>query len=245
MWSLATALVRSPEVTPSADPSVPAMLTPASVTPPAAGTVAVPCPEFPTCVKLGIPTYPIFLMSTGVDVRADLVAAWSKGSQTQAQHRPCQVLHYNCSRAHEPLVLLDALDRIRDGYFDAVILIRPASSGSRVRHSSNGQAPLRSRSHPLGLSDLSAVGFAKLKQSNAGHRSRSLDRSTGAGMLTPPCGHALGSFPRTSVATPLKDPLPSGPSRTHVSWHSTKTCADWLSSDASSRTPRQPDRSAR
>ena len=34
------------------------------------------------------------------------------------------------------------------------------------RHFSNGQAPLRSRSHPLGLSDLSAVDFAKLKQSN-------------------------------------------------------------------------------
>ena len=162
----ATVLVRSPEVTPSADPSVPILLTPAPVTPPAVGTVAAPCPALPTCVKLDVSTYRIFLMSTGVAVGADLVAAWRKGSQTQAQHSPCQLLHYNCSHTHEPLVLLDALDRIRDGYFDAVILIPPASSWSRVRHSSNGQVPLRSRSHPLGLPDLSAVGFAKLKQSN-------------------------------------------------------------------------------
>ena len=168
---------------------MPILLTPAPVSPPAVGTVAAPCPALPTCVKLDVSTYRIFLMSTGVDVGADLVAAWRKGSQTQAQHSPCQLLHYNCSHTHEPLVLLDALDRIRDGFFDAVILIPPASSWSRVRHSSNGQVPLRSRSHPLGLSDLSAVGFAKLKQSNQDIEVAAW--FTGTGMLTPPRGHAL------------------------------------------------------
>ena len=141
-----------------------------------------------------------------MDDGADLVAPWSIGSQTQPQHRPCLLLHYNCSRADEPLVLLDALDRIRDGYFDAVILIPPASSWSSVRHSSNSQAPLPSRSHPLRLSDLSVGGFAKLAQLN---QDIEVAAYHGVGKL--------GSFPRTSVATPLKDPLPSGPSRTHVS----------------------------
>ena len=242
----ATVLVRSPEVTPSADPSVPILLTPAPVTPPAVGTVAAPCPALPTCVKLDVSTYRVFLLSTGLDVGADLVAAWRKGSETQAQHSPCQLLHYNCSHTHEKLVLLDALDRIRDGFFDAVILVPPASSmvkGSAQQQRSRSAS--FSRSRPLGLSDLSAVGVSPSSSSRTRTSKSQLGlphRHWNAHTTAWAC---FGFFPRPSAATPLKVPLPSGPSRTHVYWHITETCADWLSSVASSRTLPLPGRSPR
>ena len=38
-------------------------------------------------------------------------------------HHDRHVLHSSCLLAFEPLVILDAVDRVRDGYFDAVFLV--------------------------------------------------------------------------------------------------------------------------
>ena len=51
-------------------------------------------------------------------------------------------------------------------FFEAVHLAPPANTGSRVRHSSADQPPLRSRKHPLGLCSLSPQPQAKVNQSN-------------------------------------------------------------------------------
>ena len=48
------------------------------------------------------------------------------------EHDHCQLVHVSCS--HGPLVVLDVLDRIRDGYFDAVTHLLLAATLSRVPH---------------------------------------------------------------------------------------------------------------
>ena len=72
------------------------------------------------------------------------------------------------------LLVLDLLDRVRSGFFEAVHLAPPACTWSRPRNvATEGQAPLRSRSEPLGPSSLKhpevekkPQEIAKVMQSN-------------------------------------------------------------------------------
>ena len=65
------------------------------------------------------------------------------------------------------LDILHLLNKVRDGFFEAVNLIPPAASWSRLRSSTTpGQLPLRSRPEPLGLSSLKPQQTERVRQSN-------------------------------------------------------------------------------
>ena len=97
-------------------------------------------------------------MSTTVNDVADLVAAWRSSARLWG-HSHCQVVHLDCLSSYEALVILDLLDRIRDGYFDAVL--------SRVRHhGTEGPPPVRTRALPLGLPALNVEASARVAKAN-------------------------------------------------------------------------------
>ena len=65
------------------------------------------------------------------------------------------------------LDILVLLNLLRDGFFEAVNLMPPAASRSRLRsRTTAGQLPLRSRAEPLGLSSLDPQLTEKVRQSN-------------------------------------------------------------------------------
>ena len=58
--------------------------------------------------------------------------------------------HLCCVLEYETLVILEIMDRIRDGYFDVVLLMPPAATWSKARHSQDGtQPPWRTSKHRL------------------------------------------------------------------------------------------------
>ena len=65
---------------------------------------------------------------------------------------PCELTHLNFADYHELVVILKLLDKVRDGFFQVVLILPPASSWSRARHvGPEGQPPIRSRNRPWGL----------------------------------------------------------------------------------------------
>ena len=65
------------------------------------------------------------------------------------------------------LCLLELLNEVRDGFFEAVYLTPPAATWSRLRSSiTQGQLPLPSRSEPLGLSSLDPRQTERVRQFN-------------------------------------------------------------------------------
>ena len=119
-----------------------------------------------TLVKPVSPVYRILVMSIAETDGADVVQAWDIANSLK-QHGSCQVIHLGCELSHDALVILDIMDRNRDGFIEAAVLTPPASSWSRARHIQDGtQNPVRSRSHPAGLPALSAVNLCKVVAAN-------------------------------------------------------------------------------
>ena len=82
---------------------------------------------------------------------ADVVEAWRR-AKFRDGHTVCHIVHCRCEPTPEVLVALGLLDRIRNGQFHAVLLIPDAATCSRARHiADDNLQPLRSRSHPVGL----------------------------------------------------------------------------------------------
>ena len=98
--------------------------------------------------------------------KADSVAAWL---EVHAQRQPssqCDFVHYSFDESIKPLVLLDLLSRVRAHFFELVIILPPASTWSRARHTGSAQQPLRSRSNPLGLDNATANNYDRIQHSN-------------------------------------------------------------------------------
>ena len=104
-------------------------------------------------------------MATGLTHEADFRGAlherWSQQNESDYE-----LVYYDLSRKLDFFEVLLLLEHVRTGFFEAVHLVPPAHTWSRVRHSSSDQPPLRSRDHPLGLTDLSPQLQAKVDQSN-------------------------------------------------------------------------------
>ena len=104
-------------------------------------------------------------MATGLSHEADFRGAlherWSQQNDSDYE-----LVYYDLSRKLDFFEVLLLLEHVRTGFFEAVHLVPPAHTWSRVRHSSPDQPPLRSRDHPLGLTDLSPQFQAKVDQSN-------------------------------------------------------------------------------
>ena len=110
--------------------------------------------------------YHVLVMSSDLSDGANVVEAWRQAEHANLQPR-CELVHFNFSASTEPLVVLDVMDRIRGNFFEAVLLIPPAATWSRARHSlDKEQPPLRSRSQPLGLQTLDSNSRERVIQSN-------------------------------------------------------------------------------
>ena len=114
----------------------------------AEGQVLQPAP--PAIVKPVLFTQYILVLAGAADFRADSAAAWVEvhGHQSDSPAQ-CSVVYYNFDECFNVLVLLDLMDRVRAQFFMAVLLLPPASTWSRARHTGTGQWPLRSRSKPM------------------------------------------------------------------------------------------------
>ena len=113
----------------------------------------------------------ILLVSANSGLEAEIVEAWQADGKESGDPYDYALVHYSFERAHDVLVVLDLLDRIRLGFFHSVFIVPPASSWSRARHSNEpGQLPLRTRSQPLGVIQATPEAQARLE-----HENRSLD----------------------------------------------------------------------
>ena len=80
---------------------------------------------------------------------------------------PCELTHFNFADDHDLVVILKLLDKVRDGFFQVVLILPPASSWSRARHvGPEGQPPIRSRSRPWGVIEASSAQYSKLLHDN-------------------------------------------------------------------------------
>ena len=87
--------------------------------------------------------------------------------QSLRDRQACHLVHFSCASSYEALVVLDMLDRIRDGFFEAVFLLPLAASWSRARHNEDEtRRPGRNRTHPAGLPELSATASIKAAKGN-------------------------------------------------------------------------------
>ena len=116
-------------------------------------------------VKSGNTLRRFLLVATGLTHEADFRGAlhekWSQQNDVDYE-----LVYYDLSRKLNFFEVLLLLEHVRAGFFEAVHLVPPAHTWSRVRHSSPDQPPLRSRDHPLGLTGLSPQLQAKVDQSN-------------------------------------------------------------------------------
>ena len=67
---------------------------------------------------------------------------------------------------HDIIVVFDLLDRVKAGFFHAVIIAPPASTWFRCRHFGSTQTPVRSRTQPLGLTSLGALARSRISEAN-------------------------------------------------------------------------------
>ena len=91
-------------------------------------------------------TKTILLWSWDVSDVADLALALSQFQDVGATSDKHELAQYNLVNENDVLVVLEILDRMTAGCFDMAFIVRPATTGSRVRHLGDGmQVPSRSR----------------------------------------------------------------------------------------------------
>ena len=115
----------------------------------AEGQVLQPAP--PAIVKPGLFTQCILVLAGAADFRADSAAAL-KFMATSRILLHSAAWFLTILTSFNVLVLLDLMDRVQSTiFYGGVLLLPPASTWSRVRHTGTGQWPLQSRSKPMGL----------------------------------------------------------------------------------------------
>ena len=117
-------------------------------------------------VKPGLSTQYMLVLAGTANFRVDSVAAWLEVHAAQLPSLQGGFVHYNFDENIKPLALLDLLTRVQAHFFTVVIILPPASTWSRSRHTESGQQPLRSRSNPLGLQDVTAHDYDHIQHSN-------------------------------------------------------------------------------
>ena len=109
----------------------------------------------------------ILVLSYSTLHTADAVGAWNKVRTEITPFDHLAVHHYPLDDGDTDfLVLLDLLDFVRHKFFSFLLLAPSAASWSRARHANSATRCLRSRSHPLGCSELSAKERQTTQDSN-------------------------------------------------------------------------------
>ena len=115
----------------------------------------------PSCVRR------LLLVATDDSIECDFLAASREAISEMNSSSVFELVYYSLVHVADFLLLLNLLDRVKSGLFEAVYLAPPATTWSRLLNASTkGQPPLRSRSQPLGLSTLNSSELQKVEQSN-------------------------------------------------------------------------------
>ena len=105
----------------------------------------LPVSSVTSLVNDGSPTHHILLVATHDGHERDLLEALRDGAKRGSDF-PYDLVYFDLRHAIDFIVVFSLLDRPRSGYFSAVHLVSPASTWSRVRHSSvPGQPPAPSQ----------------------------------------------------------------------------------------------------
>ena len=103
----------------------------------------------PVHVTLSPVVFHILVLSSGTTYPAEILTGWQTSEACYDNPHPCELTHLNFADDHDLVVILKLLDKVRDGFFQVVLILPPASSWSRARHVGPvGQPPIRSRSRP-------------------------------------------------------------------------------------------------
>ena len=118
-------------------------------------------------MKLDTTVRRLLLVAADDSVESDLLVALKKSEVVQKFDGVFELAFFSQQSDADVLDILVLLNLLRGGFFEAVYLMPPAASWSRLRSSTiPGQLPLRSRSEPLGLSSLDPQQTEKVRQSN-------------------------------------------------------------------------------
>ena len=113
------------------------------------------------------PNIKVLLFSADDRHQAEVAEGWKASVKSATGSHSFDLVHHDCLEATNIIVIMDILDRISLGVFDIVAVIPPWSTWSRARHAdTEGQKPLRSRSHPLGLPALTESAQQKVDKAN-------------------------------------------------------------------------------
>ena len=112
-------------------------------------------------------TFHILLVCQKSGHETEIANAWQQDGDSSGDPYPCTIVCYFLERDHDPLVVVDLLDRIRAGIFHAVFIFPDASTWSRARNLGDSlRRPWRSREHPLGLPELPPAVQTQLNHQN-------------------------------------------------------------------------------
>ena len=109
--------------------------------------------------------YRMLHMSMAVSDGTEVLDSWDK-AQGSTVGQGCKLLYFSLTASVETLVVLQVLDMVRNGYYDALHNVPLAATWSRTRHMDNrGQQPVRSRRHLLHLPKVSSEAEPSVKTS--------------------------------------------------------------------------------
>ena len=121
----------------------------------------------PVHVKSSTVVFHILVLSSGTAYPTEILTGWQMSEACYDDPHPCELTHFNFADDHDLVVILKLLDKVRDGFFQVVLILPPASSWSRARHvGPEGQPPIRSRSRPWGVIEASSAQYSKLIHDN-------------------------------------------------------------------------------
>ena len=104
----------------------------------------------------------------------EVISGWRLSEECFDDPHSCELIHCNFADDHDVLKILKLLDKVREGFFQAVLVLPPASTWSRARHfGPGGQPPVRSRAQPWGITDTTDSRHVKVV-----HDNRSVEIST-------------------------------------------------------------------
>ena len=118
-------------------------------------------------MKSSTVVFHILVLSSGTVYQTEILTGWQMSEACYDDPHSCELTHFNFSDDHDLVVILKLLDKVRDGFFQVVVILPPASSWSRARHvGPEGQPPIRSRSRPWGVIEASSAQYSKLLHDN-------------------------------------------------------------------------------
>ena len=107
------------------------------------------------------------LLSSGTTYTAEVISGWRLSEECFDDPHSCELIHYNVADDHDVINILKLLDKVRKGFFQAVLVLPPASTWSRARHfGRGGQPPVRSRAQPWGITDTTDNRHAQVVHDN-------------------------------------------------------------------------------